>query len=156
MASRWSRCVRGLAVDVLFINGPASQLNYLRGFCDLRRALQGHAYDLVHAHYVFSGVIALSQRALPVILTHHGIEAQQGWTAPLCRLTSARAACTIATSSHVAAGLGAKRLDILPCGVDTNLFSPMDKAEARAPWVSRSGSHWCCLPARPGRKNACR
>ncbi len=129
---------RGLVVDVLFIDGPASKLNYLHGFGRLRSALRSCTYDLIHAHYVFAGAIALSQRAVPVVLTHHGIEAQQGWTAPLCRLTSRLAAYTIATSPRVAAALHSARtkptarLAVIPCGVDTDLFSPMGKREVRA------------------------
>ena len=34
---------RGITVDVLFVDGPASAWNYLRGPGDLRRALPGRA-----------------------------------------------------------------------------------------------------------------
>jgi teichuronic acid biosynthesis glycosyltransferase TuaC len=123
---------RGIAVDVLFVDGPGSTWNYVRGPRDLRRALQGARYDLIHAHYVFSGLIARAQRRLPIVLTHHGIEAQQGWTAPLCRLASRLADATIATSPAVARGLRMPGVTILPCGVNTDRFRPMPTPEARA------------------------
>jgi teichuronic acid biosynthesis glycosyltransferase TuaC len=123
---------RGVAMDVLFVDGPASSWNYLRGPADLHRALRRACYDLIHAHYVFSGLIARAQWGVPIVLTQHGIEAQQGWTAPLCRLASRLADATIATSPAVAAGLGLPGLAILPCGVDTDLFRPLPQAEARA------------------------
>ncbi len=123
---------RGLAVDVLFIDGPGSVWNYVSGPIDLSRAMRRGAYDLVHAHYVFSGLIARVQFRLPIVLTHHGIETQQGWTAPLCRLTSRVTDATIATSPVVAAGLGLPGVTILPCGVDTDRFRPMAKDLARA------------------------
>ena len=126
---------RGIKVDVLFIDGPTSKLNYARGVSQVRRAVaradDASRYDLVHAHYVFSGVIALAQGRLPVVLTQHGIEAQEGWTAPLSRWTSRRVAFTVATSPRVAAALGAPRTAVLPCGVDTNLFCPMPRDAAR-------------------------
>lgn len=123
---------RGIVADVLFVDGPGSIWNYVRGPRDLCRALQGASYHLIHAHYVFSGLIARTQRRLPIVLTHHGIEAQRGWTAPLCRLASRLADTTIATSAAVARGLGLPGVTILPCGVDTELFRPMSKPEARA------------------------
>lgn len=129
---------RGIQVDVLFVDGPASKLNYLRGVGELHAGLQRQRYDLIHAHYVFCGVIALVERLWPpwsrrppLVLTHHGIEAQLGWTAPLCRLTGRLADYTIATSPRVAEALRLPGVEVLPCGVDAGLFRPMPQQEAR-------------------------
>jgi len=129
----------GLEVDVLFIDGRRSRTEYLRGLSRVRRAVAGRHYDLIHAHYVFSGLVALGQqvrppqgRPLPVLLTHHGIETQVGWTAPLCRWTSRRVDRTIVTSRRVQAALGRSDAEIVPCGVDTDLFKPMPQAAAQA------------------------
>ena len=132
---------RGIVVDVLFIDGPGGVWHYLGGPVDLWRSLRTAHYDLIHAHYVFSGLIARLQIPLPIVLTHHGIETQQGWTAPLCRISSRLVDATIATSPAVAAGLGRSDVTILPCGVDTELFQPQPKNEARI----RLGLH----PTRP-------
>lgn len=131
---------RGLDVDVLFVNGKEEgKLAYARGFGRVRRAVAARPYDLIHAHYVFSGIMALGQtlmpfsRArLPIVLTQHGIETQRGWTAPLSRWTSRRVNRTIATSARVQEALGLPGVDVAPCGVDTGLFAPMPQADARA------------------------
>jgi glycosyltransferase involved in cell wall biosynthesis len=123
---------RGHRLDVLFIDGPGGRANYARGVGELRRRVSAGDYQLVHAHYVFTALIALAQRRLPVLVTHHGIEAQQGWTAPLCRLSSRLAARTIATSPAVAATLGTPGAVVIPCGVDTELFRPLPRAAACA------------------------
>jgi glycosyltransferase involved in cell wall biosynthesis len=131
---------RGLEVDVLFVNGvEEGKTAYLGGFGKVRQAVQGGRYDLIHAHYVFSGMMALGQarpltreKRIPVVLTQHGIETQRGWTAPLCRWTSRRVDRTIATSPRVQAALGLPGVQVVPCGVDTDLFRPSDQAEARA------------------------
>lgn len=123
----------GVDVDVFFMDGKASRLNYARGFGGLRRHLQRHApYDLIHAHYVFSGLVALSQRRLPVVLTHHGIEVVLGWQGYLCRWVTPRADAVIVTSGVVKRALADDRAVVIPCGVDFGLFAPMPKEEARA------------------------
>ncbi len=130
---------RGLAVDVLLVNGVEEGWGaYVRGFGSIRRALRHTHYDLVHAHYVFSGDLLIGQRLIPglrmppVVLTQHGIETQIGWTPPLCRWTSRRVTRSIATSRRVEQALGLPDVVILPCGVDTDLFQPMPSVEARA------------------------
>ena len=125
---------RGLELDVLFLDGGRSKLEYLRGIRRVRRALATTCYDLIHAHYVFSGMVALAGRGsrVPVLLTHHGIETQQGWTAPLCRWTSRWVERTIVTSRRVQRALGRPDAEVVPCGVDTDLFHPIAQGEARA------------------------
>lgn len=125
---------RGLELDVLFLDGGRSKLEYLRGIGRVRRALATAHYDLIHAHYVFSGVVALAGRRqrVPIVLTHHGIETQQSWTAPLCRWTSRCVERTLVTSRRVQAALGRPDAEIVPCGVDADLFQPIPQRDARA------------------------
>ena len=49
----------GIEVDVLFIDGWENKMNYLWGFFRLWKRLLTHRYDLIHAHYVFSGALSL-------------------------------------------------------------------------------------------------
>jgi len=122
----------GVDMDVLFIDGKASRWNYLRGFPQLRRWLRGHApYDLIHAHYVFSGLVALAQRQAPMVLTHHGIEVVLGWQGSLCRLVTPLADRVIVTSPVVREKLGLPDADVIPCGIDMARFAPMPQDEAR-------------------------
>lgn len=120
----------GLDVDVLFINPREGKGNYVWGPARLRRQLSMGAYDLIHAHYVFCGLIAATQRRLPIVLTHHGIEVLTGWTAPLSRLASRLAQLTIVTSSEMAAGMPGNVV-VLPCGIDLDLFTPIAADAAR-------------------------
>ncbi len=133
---------RGLCVDVLFVDGPAARRNYLAGPGAVRRKLaEAEPYDVIHAHYVFCGLIALAARRparggrrAPLVVTQHGIETQLGWTAPLSRFVSRRADFTIATSPRVARALGMAndaRCGVIPCGVDTAVFRPVAQAAAR-------------------------
>jgi teichuronic acid biosynthesis glycosyltransferase TuaC len=120
----------GVEIDVLFINPRQGKLNYLRGPALLRRQMAAGRYDLIHAHYVFCGLIAATQRRLPLVLTHHGIEVLHGWTAPLARWASRLADVTIVTSPAMQAQLPGK-VSVIPCGIDLDLFQPMERNEAR-------------------------
>ena len=123
---------QGLEVDILFVDGPGNKLNYLWGIFRFRRQIAQRRYDLVHAHYVFSGIIALTQRGLPVVTTFHSGEVLEGsFQRTLSRLVSARADLNIAVSEEVMGKLRG-RCCVIPCGVDLERFRPMDVSEARS------------------------
>ena len=55
----------GIDVDLLFVNGRASRWHYLLAYPRFWRRLARRRYDLVHAHDVFSGLIARAQLGCP-------------------------------------------------------------------------------------------
>src|SRR5581483_3828780 len=80
----------GHDVDVMFVNAREGRLrhkSYVLGFPQLWRTLAKNRYDLIHAHYVFSGMVARAQRSTPLVLTHHGPELLHPWQGPVCRWT---------------------------------------------------------------------
>ena len=121
----------GVDVDVLHVDVKKSKWLYLWSFVPLQRQVLTHRYDLVHAHYVFAGVVARSQFRFPVVLTHHGDEAFYGWQAPLCRLMSRLVDKTIVVSEQIKESIGLESSAVIPCGVDFDMFKPMDKRWAR-------------------------
>jgi len=121
----------GVDVEVLHVDVKKSKWLYLWSFVPLQRQVLTHRYDLVHAHYVFAGVVARSQFRFPVVLTHHGDEAFYGWQAPLCRLMSRLVDKTIVVSEQIKESIGLERSAVIPCGVDFDMFKPMDKRWAR-------------------------
>jgi teichuronic acid biosynthesis glycosyltransferase TuaC len=122
---------QGIEADVLFLNPRETRVNYCTGPLRLRRLLSRKRYDLIHAHYVFCGAIALTQRSLPVVLTHHGIEVLRGWTAPLCRVVSRFVDLAIVTSDQMAGVLGTRSV-VVPCGIDLARFRPLSREKARS------------------------
>ena len=123
---------RGVAADVLFANGPANKLNYLWGLQAFWRLQLRRRYDIIHAHYVHSGLIARMQARSPVVLTFHSGEFYLGRLEYLLsRLIAPRADGVILVSSILKQFLPRQNAWVIPCGVDLQRFRPMPQKEAR-------------------------
>ena len=122
---------QGVEIDVFFVDGRRNKLNYLLAFPRLWKHLLTNKYDLVHAHYVFSGLIARAQLSCPVVLTHHGPEVLMTWQAPLCYRVTPWFNEVIVVSREMYDRLDYPDAKIIPCGVDFDVFKPMPKIEAR-------------------------
>jgi len=121
----------GVDIDVLHIDTKKSKWLYPWSFVPLVNQVLRNRYDLVHAHYVFAGVVARSQFRYPVVLTHHGPEAFVSWQAPLCRLMSRLVDRTIVVTEQIKASIGLDSSVVIPCGVDFELFKPLDQRWSR-------------------------
>jgi glycosyltransferase involved in cell wall biosynthesis len=121
----------GVEVDVLFMNGRRNKLNYLLGYPRLWRQLRRQRYDVIHAHYVFSGLVARAALGTPVILTHHGPEVFMTWEKYFCRVTKGWFDKMIVVSQEMKDRLGVPDAYVIPCGVDMERFKPQDQAAAR-------------------------
>jgi glycosyltransferase involved in cell wall biosynthesis len=133
----------GVEYDVLFINGRLSRWNYVRAILELRRRLRANPYDLIHAHFGLSGWVARFQCRVPLVVTFHGDDVLgkfnfQGRITPLGRffqltsLTLARfASAVIVQSREMRSVLRLNSAKVVPCGIDLDLFQPLDRRKAR-------------------------
>jgi len=121
----------GVDIDVFFVNGKKNKFNYIWAICRLWAWLLTHRYDLIHAHYVFSGIIARFQFLYPVVLTHHGLEVFTSWQRFPSRIITRLVDRVILVSQEQKEKLAYDRADVIPCGIDLDLFSPMPRDEAR-------------------------
>ena len=122
---------RGIEIDVLFINGKRSRWQYLLGIPRLWGALLRRHYDLVHAHYVFSGWVARMQVCRPLVVSFHGGPELDGYQGRLVRaLVRLVDGCSV-PSHKERERLGWPKAHVVPCGVDLNLFVPQPRDEAR-------------------------
>ncbi len=126
---------RGVLATVHVIEGRR-RLNYFRSVPLLRHRLSCESFDVVHAHYVLTGLVTWTARlglgGPPLVVTNHGVEVFAGWQAPLARFVTARADRSLVISRAMADRLGLGEHCVVPCGLDLELFRPGSREEARA------------------------
>jgi teichuronic acid biosynthesis glycosyltransferase TuaC len=146
---------KGVEIDVFFVNGRKSRWNYVWGIFRFWKQIIADRYDIVHAHYALSGMIARLQFHLPVIVTYHGSEVSEHMPLWL-RFLARRGASSFDRIIVVNQGkksliLNAhERVVVIPCGVNLDLFRPMPLEQARAqldlpmekPLVLGAGEYW--------------
>jgi glycosyltransferase involved in cell wall biosynthesis len=121
----------GVEVDVFFVNGRKSALNYLWAFPRFWAQLLTHKYDLLHAHYLFVDVIARAQLLYPLVITHHSGEVYNKRQRHLARAVSPLFDKIIAVSEDTKRVGHLRNAVVIPCGIDFDLFKPMSRMEAR-------------------------
>ena len=134
--------------DVETIAGPRGRIDYLGGIPRLRRALR-RGYDLVHAHYGFTGVTAALAGARPLITTLHGPDVDLAWQRQITRFAVWRSDLTIMVSERLRDAWGDPSLPILPCGVPMGVFRPRGRRQARERLGLPDDARVVLFPANP-------
>jgi glycosyltransferase involved in cell wall biosynthesis len=123
--------VFGIEIDILFLNGKKSKFNYLKGIFQVLKRVRSKKFDLVHAHYVFCGILARFQIRYPIVLTHHGIEVLHGYQSVLSRLISPLVDRVIVRSKEMKDKLKIQSAYIISAGIDFDRFKPISKEKCR-------------------------
>lgn len=122
----------GHDVDVLFINGEKSKVNYLKAMWRVFWASQvRNQYDLIHAHYGYCGFVARFQFRCPVIVTFRGSDVLSRRERLVSRLVARCVDRTIVMTEEMKRLLGRDDAHVIPYGIDLDLFKPCVQAEAR-------------------------
>jgi len=159
------RCLKqyGLRVDVFPFLGRKNPLNYWRASCKFNR-LDLAQYDIIHAHHGQSGLVALSQRQRPVVVTFHGSDLQGIRDASgrvtlagyilrhVSRWVTTRADSVVLVSESLARQLPrGVAYQVIPAGIDTWLFRPLPMSEARQALGLPADSHLVLFVGDPAR-----
>lgn len=134
----------GVDVDVFHFTSAMHPGNYVRAWFGMRRQLARHRYDLVHAQFGQSGIVALPKR-LPLVVTFRGDDLQGivgrdlritpagKLLQQVSRLVARAADACIVVSEHMKAFLPpAVSAHVIPSGLDFDQFRPIPRDEARA------------------------
>ncbi len=155
----------GVEVDLYFVNGRASRLNYLEMPFEFYRRMRSGRYDLVHVHHAFCGLVATMQHTVPVVWTFHEGEIAGGakdalrehpirriaYSKTLKRFVAKRMDAIVVVAGHLGEQLGRPDAVRIPAGVDMDLFVPMDTAGARMALGLPEGRRYVLFPSSPSR-----
>lgn len=156
---------RGIEVEIFSFRGDRNPFNYAGAWWDLRKKHNLKSYDLIHAHFGQSGLLALGTR-LPLVVTFHGSDlqgivdsdgnySQIGYLQQLVsRLVAHYATEVIIVSEHLKAFLPrrvARFSHIIPGGVDFEIFDTMSQNKARQELGLPMERHLVLFPADPKR-----
>jgi len=121
----------GVELDYFPIEGKGLW-GYLKNRKALLAKIKTFQPQLIHAHYGLSGLLANTQRRIPVITTYHGSDINNEKIYPFSRLNMILSAHNIFVSekNRLKAGLRFHQ-SLIPCGIDIQLFTPGDKQQAR-------------------------
>ena len=133
----------GVEVDVFPLRAEGHPLNYVKAWRALRTTHHLEDFDLIHAQFGQSGLMAW-RAGLPLVVTFRGsdvlgVVGRQGrYTARgrvlkrISRTVARWAAAVIIVAEHLAAALPrGLRPHVIPSGLDLDLFRPMPRADAR-------------------------
>jgi|GEM_PF-72559 glycosyltransferase involved in cell wall biosynthesis len=117
--------------EYYYIKGKGA-FGYLRNLSNLKKKIREYKPAFVHAHGGHIGILCNLQRMVPVVTTFHGsFTMKSPWN-----LLPSLVAYFSHSGIYVSAKLKEKMLFegkhsyVIPCGVDPDLFYPVDKAEA--------------------------
>jgi len=122
----------GIQIDYFLITGNGL-LGYLKNYPLLIRKIKLGKYDLIHAHYGLSGLLATLQKRIPVIITFHGTDINNNKNIPFSLLASRLSHDNIFVHKSLPKKLklSGENFHIIPCGINLDIFSPMNKIIAR-------------------------
>ena len=117
---------------LLHFDGREHPFNYVRAAREVRRILAKQHFDIVHAHYGLTGAVVALQRRIPVVTTFHGGDytGAARWQRYVSWVVS-RHSTPIFVSEEGRRSLGRPTAPVIPAGVDTDLFQPIDRRIAR-------------------------
>lgn len=131
----------GIDCTILSVPGDLgrSPVDYARFYASLLRAVHRGEYDIVHAHYGLMVPFALAQPVRPVVATLWGSDVLSdiGWLVDLTRWTAPFSDAVISPSEALSAAYPGEDV-VIPFGVDTDMFRPIDRdvARERVGWSS--------------------
>jgi len=132
----------GIEVDVFHFRGSKSPFRYLTAWVRLRKKMHRSRYDLVHAQWGQSAVIAFPKK-FPLVITFRGSDlrglvgrnGKYNFTSAalrrLSRFVSRFADKVIVVAEQLARDLPAIDYQVIPSGLDVELFRPLSQQFAR-------------------------
>lgn len=152
----------GIYIDVFAFSGKKNPLNYIKSWIILRRNYKLNDYDVIHAEWGQSGLLALPKK-IPLVVTLRGSDLEgivdhkgritiAGYILRyVTRIVALFADKIILVSDSLSKYLPKKKYIILPVCLDLNLFKPIEKNIARDQLKLSHKKKYILFPSDPSR-----
>jgi len=122
---------KGVIFDFFFIKG-SGVLGYLKNILSYYSKINSFKPDIIHAHYGLSGFFANLQFKVPVVTTFHGSDVNMKRIRLFSFVAHLFSNHSIFVSDKIAHKIPLKKsYSVIPCGINTNLFYPIEKSIIR-------------------------
>ncbi|MEQ8578071.1 MAG: glycosyltransferase family 4 protein [Balneola sp.] len=117
----------------IFLIENSGLKGYYKSIIQLRNKLKRENFDLLHAHYGLSGLVASFQFSVKKIITFHGTDINFWKTNLVSSLAGSLSNRNIFVSEKLSkkSWLKFKAHEIIPCGIDLKRFKIIDKNKAK-------------------------
>ena len=148
------RRIEGLDVE-LHAFAPGGIGSYARAARELRRRFKGQRFDIVHSHFGLTAWPALAVKADKRLVTLHGNDLyhprSRKITTPALRRMDLVGTPTASFAAKVPGAAAGRTIAILPCGIDTDRFHPLDRGAAREQLGLAADGRYLLFPYDPAR-----
>jgi glycosyltransferase involved in cell wall biosynthesis len=117
-------------VDYYLISGKGI-FGYLSNVFSYHKKIKDFRPDIIHAHFGLTGLFACFQFGTPLVITYHGSDINIKSNLFLSKLAMSIASKNVFVSNSLLCLAKIKGGVVIPCGVDFNVFKPMDKQSSR-------------------------
>ncbi len=146
---------QGVEVDYFLVKKRGT-FGYLRTIGTLKKHLRNNKYDLIHAHYSFSGMMSsLSFPGIPVIVSLMGSDVNKSFWFQFSARIFAKFVWnkTIVKSYKLKKKLKVNKAEVIPNGVDLQHFIPWDQNLCREELGWEQNSKHLLFAADPERRD---
>ena len=139
-----------IEIDVHFINGSESILNYLRSLFSLPKIIRKEQYDIAHVHYGLTLISTLFM-SIPVVVTFHGSDLFLWYVKMVSKLMQFKVSKNIVVSKKLKKEVPTST--VIPCGIDVSMFQYPDRELLHYSYNKNKLDHLVILfPANPKNK----
>jgi len=134
IVQRQGESLRAAGVDIEYftIKGKGTK-GYLKNILRLKRFIEVHNYELVHAHYSLSAIVASLSCKLPIVVSLMGSDTYMSffWNSIVKVFSRFRWNVTIVKSERMKETISLNNAIVIPNGINFKLFEPIDKNSAQ-------------------------
>lgn len=122
-----------LQVDVFNISSNISKKFYISRRKEFREYTMTNVYDIIHYHYGLTTLIGLFQELTgKQIITFHGSDINDIKLHKfISRIAAKQFDHSIFVNNEMAKKIKSRAYSVIPCGVNTDMFKPLEKKECR-------------------------